>query len=100
MSTAGGNATATANASNNTQTLVANGLASEALAYCQYTESVMLTECRKNNYQRALLQIEMAESTAYDHTRQVMSANAADRVTAEGISAFLQKRDPNWPVEP
>ncbi|GMH79329.1 hypothetical protein TrST_g7856 [Triparma strigata] len=66
MSTAGGNATATANASNNTQTLVANGLASEALAYCQYTESVMLTECRKNNYQRALLQIEMAESRTSD----------------------------------
>ncbi|GMH70729.1 hypothetical protein TrLO_g545 [Triparma laevis f. longispina] len=62
MSTAGNT---TANASN-TQTLVSNGLASEALAYCQYTESIMLTECRKNNYQRALLQIEMAESRTND----------------------------------
>ena len=45
-------------------------------------------------------QIEMTESAAYDHTRQVMSANAADRVAAEGISAFLHKRDPHWPVDP
>jgi len=45
-------------------------------------------------------QIEMAESTAYDHTRQVMSANAADQIAAEGISAFLEKREPDWPTQP
>jgi enoyl-CoA hydratase/carnithine racemase len=45
-------------------------------------------------------QIELAESAAYDHTRQVMSANAADRIAAEGISAFLEKREPDWPTQP
>ena len=30
--------------------------------YCQFTENVLLTECRKNCYQRALLQIEMSTS--------------------------------------
>ena len=42
-------------------------------------------------------QIELSESAAYDHTRDVMSRNAADPVAAEGIRAFLDKRDPAWP---
>jgi enoyl-CoA hydratase/carnithine racemase len=45
-------------------------------------------------------QIELSESAAYDHTRGVMSRNAADPVAAEGISAFLDKRDPAWPTQP
>ena len=42
-------------------------------------------------------QVELPESAAYDHARQVMSTNAADPVAAEGISAFLEKREPDWP---
>ena len=42
-------------------------------------------------------QVELPESAAYEHARQVMSANAADPVAAEGISAFLEKREPDWP---
>ncbi|MGI9601380.1 MAG: enoyl-CoA hydratase [Acidimicrobiales bacterium] len=42
-------------------------------------------------------QIEQSEADAYTFTRQVMSANAADEVAAEGISAFLDKRSPSWP---
>ncbi len=45
-------------------------------------------------------QIDLSESAAYDHTRGVMSRNAADPVAAEGISAFLDKRDPAWPPPP
>ncbi|GMH50506.1 hypothetical protein TrRE_jg12197, partial [Triparma retinervis] len=33
-----------------------------SVSYCQFTESVLLTECKKNCYQRALLQIEMSTS--------------------------------------
>ena len=45
-------------------------------------------------------QIELSEAAAYEHTRGVMSRNAADPVAAEGISAFLDKRDPTWPAPP
>ncbi len=42
-------------------------------------------------------QIELDEAGAYEHTRVVMAANAADEVAAEGVAAFLDKRDPVWP---
>ena len=41
-------------------------------------------------------QLEMGLAAAYDHTGQVMVTNMLDRDTEEGISAFLEKRDPNW----
>ena len=41
-------------------------------------------------------QIEMPVGAAYDYTRDVMVENMLDRDTAEGISAFLETRPPEW----
>lgn len=41
-------------------------------------------------------QLEMPLAAAYEHTGAVMVANMMDDDTAEGISAFLDKRAPNW----
>jgi enoyl-CoA hydratase/carnithine racemase len=43
-------------------------------------------------------QVDLDEGSAYELTRVVMAANAGDSVAAEGITAFLDKRDPVWPV--
>jgi enoyl-CoA hydratase/carnithine racemase len=43
-------------------------------------------------------QVDRSELEAYDFTKQVMSSNAIDPVAQEGISAFLDKRDPEWPA--
>ncbi len=42
-------------------------------------------------------QIELDEAGAYEFATGVMARNAADAVAAEGIGAFLDKRDPVWP---
>lgn len=42
-------------------------------------------------------QLEMTLADAYDYTGQVMVENMLNRDTEEGISAFLDKRPPNWP---
>ncbi|WP_101066382.1 enoyl-CoA hydratase [Roseovarius salinarum] len=41
-------------------------------------------------------QIEMPLDQAYAYTGEVMVENMLDRDTAEGISAFLEKRPPEW----
>ena len=41
-------------------------------------------------------QLEMTTAEAYAHTGQVMVENMLHRDTAEGISAFLEKRPPDW----
>ncbi len=41
-------------------------------------------------------QIEMPLDRAYRFTGEVMVENMLDRDTAEGIAAFLEKRDPDW----
>ncbi|MCY3984849.1 MAG: enoyl-CoA hydratase [Roseovarius sp.] len=41
-------------------------------------------------------QLEMPLDAAYDHTRDVMVENMLHRDTAEGISAFIEKRPPEW----
>lgn len=41
-------------------------------------------------------QVEMSEMPAYEFTRGVMAANAADPDGREGFEAFLGKRDPVW----
>jgi enoyl-CoA hydratase/carnithine racemase len=41
-------------------------------------------------------QIEMGLDTAYAHTGAVMVENMLDRDTAEGITAFIEKRAPDW----
>lgn len=42
-------------------------------------------------------QLDVGEPDAYDLTGIVMAENAVDRVAQEGIAAFLDKRDPDWP---
>jgi enoyl-CoA hydratase/carnithine racemase len=41
-------------------------------------------------------QIDRPESDAYDHTKVVMTENALAADAQEGMTAFLQKRAPNW----
>jgi enoyl-CoA hydratase/carnithine racemase len=41
-------------------------------------------------------QIDVDEHTAYDRAKVVMAGNAADADAQEGISAFLEKREPHW----
>ncbi len=41
-------------------------------------------------------QLDMSTAQAYAHTGQVMVENMLYRDTAEGIAAFLEKRDPDW----
>jgi enoyl-CoA hydratase/carnithine racemase len=42
-------------------------------------------------------QIDMSEPEAYAHTKEVMTFNALMPDAHEGITAFLQKRKPQWP---
>lgn len=42
-------------------------------------------------------QIDMPQHQAYDFTKEVMSLNAQSADADEGITAFLEKRKPNWP---
>ena len=42
-------------------------------------------------------QIEMPLADAYDYASQVMTENMLDAEAAEGICAFLEKREPKWP---
>ncbi len=44
-------------------------------------------------------QLEMTLDVAYAHTGKVIAENMLDRDTAEGVQAFLEKRDPDWPKE-
>lgn len=41
-------------------------------------------------------QLEMGLDAAYDYTRDVMVENMLNRDTEEGISAFIEKRPPEW----
>ena len=41
-------------------------------------------------------QIEMGVAEAYDYASQVMVRNMLARDAAEGISAFVEKRPPEW----
>ena len=43
-------------------------------------------------------QAELPEASAYEVTTPVMASNAAHEVAQEGMSAFLEKRKPHWPV--
>jgi enoyl-CoA hydratase/carnithine racemase len=42
-------------------------------------------------------QIELDQSAAYAYTKDVMTCNAQDANAREGISAFLDRRQPEWP---
>jgi enoyl-CoA hydratase/carnithine racemase len=41
-------------------------------------------------------QVELEEERAYSYTKEMMSLNAMTEDAKEGISAFLQKRSPQW----
>jgi enoyl-CoA hydratase/carnithine racemase len=41
-------------------------------------------------------QIETDQHAAYEHTRDVMTMNALMADAREGITAFLDKREPHW----
>jgi enoyl-CoA hydratase/carnithine racemase len=41
-------------------------------------------------------QITMPLDQAYEYTGEVMVKNMLDRDTEEGVSAFIEKRDPTW----
>lgn len=41
-------------------------------------------------------QIDISEAAAYERAQVVMAANAADDDAQEGITAFLDKREPRW----
>lgn len=45
-------------------------------------------------------QLDRDEPGAYELTKTVMAANAADPVAREGIGAFIDKREPVWPDHP
>jgi len=42
-------------------------------------------------------QLDMTLDAAYAHTGRVITENMLHRDTAEGIQAFMEKRDPDWP---
>ena len=42
-------------------------------------------------------QLEMPLSEAYDYASRVMTDNMLDAEAAEGIGAFIEKREPKWP---
>ena len=42
-------------------------------------------------------QLEMPLGEAYSYASQVMTENMLDGEACEGISAFLEKREPKWP---
>jgi enoyl-CoA hydratase/carnithine racemase len=41
-------------------------------------------------------QIDLDQPKAYAYAKEVMSMNALDADAREGITAFLEKRDPTW----
>jgi enoyl-CoA hydratase/carnithine racemase len=41
-------------------------------------------------------QIDLAEAGAYDLTKRVIVSNAQEADAQEGMSAFLEKREPTW----
>jgi enoyl-CoA hydratase/carnithine racemase len=43
-------------------------------------------------------QIEMPLADAYDYASRVMTENMLNAEAEEGICAFLEKREPQWPA--
>jgi hypothetical protein len=40
----------------------------------------------------------MPQDAAYDYVSKVMTENMLDAEAIEGIGAFLEKREPTWPI--
>jgi enoyl-CoA hydratase/carnithine racemase len=70
-------------------------LEEEALALAKHIAqaSPLTLALGKQSFYR---QVEQEESGAYGYTKEVMSLNAMTEDAQEGISAFLQKRPPQW----
>ncbi len=73
----------------------ADRLAEEALALAQHIAqaSPLTLALGKKSFYR---QMETDETRAYDYAQEMMALNAMTDDAQEGISAFLQKRDPQW----
>ncbi|MDI6754239.1 MAG: enoyl-CoA hydratase [Thermodesulfobacteriota bacterium] len=73
----------------------ANRLAEETLSLAKHiaqASPLTLALGKKSFYS----QIEAEEARAYDYAQEIMSLNAMTEDAREGISAFLQKRTPQW----
>jgi enoyl-CoA hydratase/carnithine racemase len=73
----------------------AENLAQETQALAE-TIAGKLSQAVAVGKQAFYTQAQMSLSEAYEYTGDVMVANMTDDDTAEGISAFLEKRPPNW----
>ena len=72
-------------------------LAAEALTLAQ-TIAAKLAAAVKIGKRAFYEQLEMGIAEAYTHTAAVMVENMLWRDTEEGITAFLEKRKPDWPT--
>ena len=73
----------------------ADRLAEETLALAKHiaqASPLTLALGKKSFYN----QIETDETQAYDYAKEMMALNAMTEDAREGISAFLQKREPHW----
>ena len=72
------------------------GLASETMKLAELIASKPHTTVKigKEAFYR---QLEMPLAQAYDYASQVMTTNMLNAEANEGICAFVEKRDPNWP---
>jgi enoyl-CoA hydratase/carnithine racemase len=57
--------------------------------------SLTITTGKRAFYEQA----DMSLSKAYEHTSEVMKNNILREDAKEGISAFIEKRSPNWKEE-
>lgn len=71
-------------------------LADETLDMAQTIASKLASAVRTGK-SAFYAQAQMTTAEAYDFTGQTMVDNMANPDTAEGITAFLKKRDPDWP---
>jgi enoyl-CoA hydratase/carnithine racemase len=55
-----------------------------------------MLKLRTSGKQAFYSQIDRAEDEAYEHCEQVMTQNALAHDAQEGMSAFLEKRQPSW----
>ncbi|WP_375690596.1 enoyl-CoA hydratase [Pseudooceanicola sp. LIPI14-2-Ac024] len=73
----------------------AEALGAETMALAELVASKLSTAVRIGK-EAFYAQAELDVDAAYELTGRVMVENMLDRDTNEGISAFLEKRDPDW----
>lgn len=75
--------------------VAADALDEAAMAFARRiaAKSTLTMKIGKEAFYR---QLELPLSQAYDHASRVMTENMLARDAAEGIDAFLQKREPQW----